>query len=73
MIIPKPQLLNWTPEISRWEIPFILKAIPTDFEQVVESIEFEDQHIDTAQAGLTIGVKVRDVVQEHDKVYKKER
>lgn len=50
-----------------------IKGHTTDFEQVVESMEFEDQRIETAEAGLTIGVKVRDVVREHDKVYKKER
>jgi translation elongation factor EF-1alpha len=39
---------------------------------VVESIEIEHQNIETAEAGQTVGVKVREVVREHDKVYKKE-
>jgi len=48
------------------------KGHTTDFEQVIESMEFENEKIETAEAGLIIGVKVRDVVREHDKVYKKE-
>jgi hypothetical protein len=49
-----------------------IKGHTTDFEQVVESIEIEHQNIETAEAGQTVGVKVREVVREHDKVYKKE-
>ncbi|MBI1819877.1 MAG: hypothetical protein HY202_01585 [Nitrospirae bacterium] len=47
------------------------KGHTTDFEQVIESMEMDHQSIETAEAGETIGVKVRDVVREHDKVYKK--
>ncbi len=49
-----------------------IKGHTTDFEQVVESMEIEHQNIEIAEAGQTIGVKVRDVVREHDRVYKKE-
>jgi putative protease len=48
-----------------------IKGHTTDFEQVIESMEIDHQNIETAEAGETIGVKVRDVVREHDKVYKK--
>jgi hypothetical protein len=48
-----------------------IKGHTTDFEQVIRSMEIEHQGIETAEAGETIGVKVRDVVREHDKVYKK--
>jgi hypothetical protein len=49
-----------------------IKGNTTDFEQVVESMEIEHQNIETAGAGQTVCVKVRNEVQEHDKVYKKE-
>ncbi|MFI5304942.1 MAG: hypothetical protein ACHQYP_09135 [Nitrospiria bacterium] len=49
-----------------------IKGHTTDFEQVVESMEIEDQNIVIAELGQTIGLKVRDVVREHDQVYKKE-
>jgi putative protease len=48
------------------------KGDATDFEQRVESMEMEHQNILTAEAGQTIGVKVREVVREHDNVYKSE-
>lgn len=48
-----------------------IKGHTTDSELVVDSIEIEDQDIETAEAGQTVSVKVRDVVREHDKVYKK--
>ena len=43
----------------------------TYFEQMIESMEVEHQPVDLAEAGNAVGVKVRDVVREHDKVYKK--
>ncbi|MBI1823111.1 MAG: translation elongation factor-like protein [Nitrospirae bacterium] len=48
-----------------------IKGHTTDFEQVVESIEIEHQNIETAETGQTVGVKVRDMVREHDRVYRK--
>lgn len=48
-----------------------IKGHTTDFEQVVDSIEIEQQNFESAEAGQTVGVKVRDVVREHDKVHKK--
>jgi len=47
-----------------------IKGHTTDFEQVVESMEIEHQNIEFAEMGQSVGVKVRDVVREQDKVYK---
>ena len=48
-----------------------IKGHTTDFEQVVDSMEIEHQPVKLAEAGAAVGVKVRDVVREHDNVYKK--
>jgi translation elongation factor EF-1alpha len=42
----------------------------TDFTQVVESIQIEHQNVQTAKAGDSIGIKVKDHARDHDKVYK---
>ena len=42
----------------------------TDFNQVVESMEFEHQKVDTAKAGDSVGLKVTQKVREGYKVYK---
>jgi putative protease len=42
----------------------------TDFNQVVESMEFEHQKIKTAKAGQSVGLKVSQKVREGYKVYK---
>jgi len=47
-----------------------IKGHTTDFEQVVESMEIDHQFIEMAEEGQTVGVKVRDMVREHDQVYK---
>lgn len=46
-----------------------IKGHTTDFEQVVESMEIDHQFIEIAQEGQTVGVKVREMVREHDRVY----
>lgn len=47
-----------------------MKGHTTDFSQTVESMEFEHLHIDRAEAGQSIGIKVADPVREHDIVYR---
>ena len=47
-----------------------LKGHTTDFTQVVESIQIEHENVQTAKAGDSIGIKVKDHVRDHDKVYK---
>lgn len=47
-----------------------IKGHTTDFTQVVESMQIEHENVQTAKAGDSIGVKVKDHVRDHDKVYK---
>lgn len=46
-----------------------IKGTSTDFMQVVESMEYEHQHIDMASAGQSIGLRVSEQAREHDIVY----
>jgi translation initiation factor IF-2 len=47
-----------------------IKGHTTDLTQVVESIQIEHQDVQTVKAGDSIGIKVKDHVRDHDKVYK---
>jgi translation initiation factor IF-2 len=47
-----------------------IKGHTTDFTQVVESMQIEHQNVQTAKAGDSIGIKVKDHVRDHDQVYK---
>jgi len=42
----------------------------TDFTQPVESMEYEHQKIDQAEAGQSVGLQVKDHVRPHDIVYR---
>ena len=42
----------------------------TDFEQTVESMQIEHENVETAKAGQSIGLKVKEYVREKDIVYK---
>ena len=42
----------------------------TDFNQRIESIQMEHEKVESAKAGDTIGIKVRETVRTHDKVTK---
>jgi putative protease len=46
-----------------------IKGHTTDLIQIVGSLEYEHQHVDSAEAGKTVGLKVMDHVREHDIVY----
>ena len=46
-----------------------IKGHSADFTQAVESMEYEHQHIDQAEAGQNIGLRVKDHTREHDIVY----
>jgi len=46
-----------------------IKGHSADFTQPVESMEYEHQHIDQAEAGQNIGLRVKDHTREHDIVY----
>jgi len=47
-----------------------IKGATTDFEQTVESMEIEHENVETAKAGDSIGLKIRERVRESDMVYK---
>jgi putative protease len=47
-----------------------IKGRTTDFTQVLESMQVEHQNVQTAKAGDSIGIKVKEHVRDHDKVYK---
>lgn len=42
----------------------------TDFKQVVDSMEIDRVSVDKVTAGDDVGIKVKDRVRPHDKVYK---
>ncbi len=46
-----------------------LKGHTTDFSQAIESMEYEHLHIVQADAGQSVGIKVKDHAREHDIVY----
>jgi putative protease len=46
-----------------------IKGHTTDLTQTVESMEYEHQHVESASAGQSVGIKVKDHVREHDIVY----
>jgi putative protease len=46
------------------------KGHTTDFEQKIESIQIEHKQITKATKGQVIGLRVKDYVREHDKVYR---
>jgi len=47
-----------------------IKGATTDFEQEIDSMQIEREEIEEAEAGQSIGLKVKDHVREHDVVYK---
>lgn len=47
-----------------------VKGHTTDFEQKVESMQIEHKEITKATKGQVIGLKVKDYVRQHDKVYR---
>jgi len=49
----------------------LVKGPTTDLEQVVESMQIEHENIKRAEAGQSIGLRVKQRVRETDIVYKK--
>lgn len=47
-----------------------IKGATTDFEQRIESMEIDRKPVTSAGAGQSVGIKVRDRVRPHDKVFK---
>ena len=46
-----------------------IKGHTSDFEQKVESMEMDHKHVDVAQPGDDIGLRVIEHAREHDTVY----
>lgn len=47
-----------------------IKGHTTDFQQAVESMQFEHQTLQEASAGQSVGIKVQQRCRQHDVVYK---
>ncbi len=47
-----------------------IKGHTSDFTQQIDSMQIDNQPVETATAGHTIGLKVADHAREHDTVYK---
>jgi len=47
-----------------------IKGATTDFEQTIDSMQMEHEEIEEADAGQSIGLKVKEHVRQHDVVYK---
>jgi len=47
-----------------------VEGATTSFEQVIDSMEIENRKVETATAGQSIGLKVKERVRLHDSVYK---
>ena len=47
-----------------------IKGATTDFEQDIESMQIEHENVEKAEAGQSIGLKVKEPVREQDTVYK---
>lgn len=47
-----------------------IKGETTDFTQVIESMEIDRVPVDKVTAGDDVGIKVKDRVRPHDRVYK---
>lgn len=47
-----------------------IKGVTTDFTQVVESMEIEHKKVEEAKIGDSVGIKVKERVRRHDRVYK---
>ncbi|OYD15230.1 hypothetical protein CH333_06170 [candidate division WOR-3 bacterium JGI_Cruoil_03_44_89] len=47
-----------------------IKGVTTDFTQTVESMEIEHEKVEKAKVGDSIGIKVKEKVRRHDRIYK---
>ncbi len=47
-----------------------IKGYTTNFEQPVESMQIEHEKVEEAKAGQSIGLKIKEHVRQHDRVYK---
>ena len=47
-----------------------IKGATTDFEQKIESMEIDRQPVPSASTGQSVGIKVKERVRPHDKVFR---
>jgi putative protease len=47
-----------------------IKGHSTDFTQIIDSIQMEHGSVPSARRGDEVGIKVAEIVREHDSVYK---
>ncbi|MEA3432232.1 MAG: EF-Tu/IF-2/RF-3 family GTPase [candidate division WOR-3 bacterium] len=47
-----------------------IKGAITDFAQTVESMEIEHRKVQEARVGDSVGIKVKERVRRHDRIYK---
>jgi putative protease len=47
-----------------------IEGSKTNFQQKVDSMQIEHESVNSAKSGESIGLKVKDVVRENDKVYR---
>lgn len=47
-----------------------IKGSTTDFKQKINSMEVDEEKVEKAEAGQSIGIKVKDRVREEDEVYR---
>ena len=47
-----------------------IKGHTSDFQQVIESMQIENQSVERAEKGSSIGIRVKERVRPNDKVYK---
>jgi putative protease len=45
------------------------KGVTTDFEQRIESMQIDRVPVQSAKAGQSVGIKVKERVRQHDKVF----
>ena len=45
------------------------KGVTTDFEQKIESMQIDRVPVQSAKAGQSVGIKVKERVRQHDKVF----
>jgi len=66
---PSVALVDLTAPLKTGETIYI-KGHTTDFQQAVESMQVDRQPVLEAQAGQSVGLKVKDRCRKHDIVYK---
>jgi translation elongation factor EF-1alpha len=47
-----------------------IKGATSDFEQTIDSMQMEEDKIDEAKKGQSIGLKVKEQARQHDVIYK---